>query len=182
MILSSPQAVIDFWFSPASQPRWFSPTRAFDKSCEMRFGEQIERAGRGDFDDWLKTPQGYLGVILLLDQLTRNVYRGSPQAFAHDAKALAVAKSLTDHGMDTRMSRTWRIFAYLPFEHSEDRDDQARSVELFEALGEPMALDYAIRHKVIIDRFGRFPHRNTVLGRESSAEEMEFLTQPGSSF
>lgn len=178
----SPKDVLDFWFDPETKSLWFQPTDAFDDSCRQQFGAAIEDAGHGKLDDWQGTPEGSLALLILLDQLTRNVYRGKAQAFAHDAKALAVACNALDAGHDAATEKDRRMFFYLPLEHSEDSADQARSVALFEKLGLPEPLDYAIRHQVIIDRFGRFPHRNAILGRECTAEELAFLKEPRSSF
>ena len=177
-----PEDVLNFWFDPETKSRWFEPTDAFDDSCRQRFGQAIEAAGRGELDHWQDTAEGSLALLILLDQLTRNVYRGQAQAFAHDEKARAVARHALDSGHDAVTSQDRRMFFYLPLEHSENRADQAQSVALFEKLGQPEPLDYAIRHQVIIDRFGRFPHRNALLGRESTAEELAFLNEPGSSF
>lgn len=176
------QNIIDFWFDSENAQRWFKPTPEFDEECRNRFGDLITPAGLGELDHWQQDPQGTLAIILLLDQLTRNIYRGQPQAFAHDPKARAVAMTALAKSYDTQLPQTRRFFLYLPLEHSEDRSDQAHSVKLFEAYGDAEKLDYAIRHQVIIDRFGRFPHRNAVLGRASTAEEIEFLKEPNSSF
>lgn len=174
--------VIDFWFEPEHEARWFDATTEFDARCAERFGQAIELAGSGSLDHWQDNPEGVLALILLLDQMTRNVYRGSAQAFVYDIKALGIAKAAVGLGLDQQVPWPRRFFIYLPYEHSEDRDDQARAVELFEAYGDPLKLDYAIRHQVIVDRFGRFPHRNACLNRPSTPEEIEFLKQPGSSF
>ena len=180
--MPDPQAVIDFWFSPESQARWFQSTPEFDTDCRDRFAGWIDKASRGDLDDWQETAEGTLALTLLLDQLPRNIYRGSSQAFAYDTRALAIAKDALDKGFDRELPKSRRFFVYLPLEHSENLDDQNRSVELFMADGDAMKIDYAIRHLVIIERFGRFPHRNAVLGRESTEEELAFLKEPNSSF
>ena len=188
------RAVLDFWFLPADhagygayRPEWFRKDDAFDAAIRESFGAFVEvalaePAGEGS-DETL------LARILLLDQFTRNVFRGTPRAFAGDAQALQIAESLVTAGRDKNLSPWQRWFAYLPFEHSESLLDQERSVALFAALRREMrheafdsAYDYAQRHRDVIVRFGRFPHRNAILGRESTIEEIEFLKQPGSSF
>ena len=184
------RAVLDFWFQPAGgyRPEWFRKDESFDAAIRERFAAEVDTAlastSPGAADD-----TGLLARILLLDQFTRNIFRGTPRAFAGDAQALALATQLVSSGRDKNLNPWQRWFAYLPFEHSESLIDQERSVALYAALAREMqapafdsALDYAEKHRVIIARFGRFPHRNAILGRESSAEESEFLKQPGSSF
>ena len=188
------RAVLDFWFLPPEHPghgtyraEWFRKDDAFDFAIRERFGAAVESALSGTPDE--ESEEALLARILLLDQFTRNVFRGTPRAFAGDAKALQIAETLVAAGRDKNLSPWQRWFAYLPFEHSESLLDQERSVALFAALAREMqheafdsARDYAVRHREVIARFGRFPHRNAILGRESTAEEIEFLTQPGSSF
>jgi uncharacterized protein (DUF924 family) len=191
------QAVLDFWFSPADptelatpeKPRaeWFRKDAAFDASIRTRFSGLIEAALDGSLRDWDGTAPGALARILLLDQFTRNSYRDTPRAFAGDTLALAAAARLVDSGDIHQLPPLQRWFAYLPFEHAEDIAMQERSVELFRALAAAApallgALDYAIRHRDVIARFGRFPHRNVILDRPSTAEEIDFLRLPGSSF
>jgi uncharacterized protein (DUF924 family) len=192
--------VLDFWFGPPdapghtqARPQWFRKDEAFDALIAQRFGALIEQA-LAEPDDAaialpLTPPQALpaLARVIVLDQFTRNAFRGSPRAFAGDAKALRWACALVDSGLDRQFTGVQRQFAYLPFEHAEDRALQRRSVELFAQLGrdEPTLadlLDWARRHHDIVARFGRFPHRNAMLGRASSAQEIEFLQQPGSGF
>tara|TARA_R110002012_G_scaffold64232_1_gene168814 strand:- start:1708 stop:2250 length:543 start_codon:yes stop_codon:yes gene_type:complete len=174
--------VHSFWFEESSEKQWFEKDPEFDRQIRERFGALVEAASRGDLEDWLDSPRGALAYILLLDQFTRNIHRGSGTAFAADAKARAAAiKALVD-GYEQAIPDREKAFLYLPFEHSEDLTDQERSVALFEALGDTNLTDYAVRHRDIIARFGRFPHRNDVLGRESTVAEQEFLKQPGSAF
>ena len=188
------RAVLDFWFLPPEHPghgtyraEWFRKDDAFDAAIRQRFGADVEAA--------LSVPAGaesdeaLLACILLLDQFTRNIYRDTPRAFAGDVQALALSETLVAAGRDKNLTPWQRWFAYLPFEHSESLLDQERCVALFAALRREMqheafdnAHDYAVRHREVIARFGRFPHRNTILGRESTAEEIEFRKQPGSSF
>ncbi len=188
------QDVLDFWFlapdNPAhgqSRAEWFRKDGAFDAQIRERFGALIDAAIAGGLHDWAATPRGALAQILLLDQFTRNVYRGTPRAFAGDPQALALAIALTQSGQDQELEPTLRAFVYMPFEHAEDLAMQARAVELFQLLtqsreGYESMLDYAQRHQEVIARFGRFPHRNAILGRDSTPEEAAFLQQPGSGF
>jgi uncharacterized protein (DUF924 family) len=188
-------AVLDFWFLPPDQaghgayrPQWFRKDDAFDAAIRERFAAAVESALKGsarvDQQD-----ADLLATILLLDQFTRNIFRGTPRAFGGDPRALQIAEALVAAGRDKNLTPWQRWFAYLPFEHSESLLDQERSVALFAALRREMqheafdsAHDYALRHRDVITRFGRFPHRNAILGRASTAEEVEFLKQPGSSF
>lgn len=189
------QEVLDFWFgAPGSaafgKPRreWFVKDASFDADVRIRFGDVIAQALSGGLKDWdAQGPQGVLARILVLDQFTRNANRNTPLSFAGDALALAAATGLVDSGLDRALSPQQRVFAYLPFEHAEDAAMQARAVELFTQLaaehpGFEDNLDYAHRHRGVIARFGRFPHRNGILGRVSTPEEVEFLRQPGSRF
>jgi len=182
--------VLTFWFGdgPADGPRkaWFAKDAEFDRICRERFGATHAAASVGELDHWQETPAGALALTVVLDQLSRNMYRGTAAAFAQDARALAVARSAVERGFDRQLPPLRRMFLYLPFEHSEDGADQARSVALFESLrGEQWldeAVDYAHRHRVVIERFGRFPHRNAILGRQSTTAELEYLATPGSGF
>jgi uncharacterized protein (DUF924 family) len=187
--------VLDFWFgAPGSathgQPRreWFVKKDAFDAAIRERFGAVIEQALSGGLREWdAEGPQGVLARILVLDQFTRNAYRKTPRSFDGDALALAAARDLVDSGADKALSPLQRSFAYMPFEHAEDAYMQERAVELFSMLaaehpGFDEMLDYAHRHRGVIARFGRFPHRNAILGRASTPEETAFLAQPGSRF
>jgi uncharacterized protein (DUF924 family) len=188
------RAILDFWFgAPGSAEHgtarkvWFTKDDAFDALIRTRFGALIERALRGELEAWAEQPESALAQILLLDQFTRNAYRGTARAFAGDARALAAASRMVGSRQDEAVPAFMRGFVYLPFEHAEGLAMQDESVRLFQRLAneapeEADLLDYAHRHRVIIERFGRFPHRNELLGRRSTAEELEFLTQPGSSF
>jgi uncharacterized protein (DUF924 family) len=192
-------AVLDFWFGPEDAPRkaWFRRRDAFDAEIRQRFGDTIERALRGELDTaWHASRDGLLAGIVVLDQFTRNVFRGTPRAFAGDAAAQALARRVLEAGLDAAAppwSPLRRQFVLMPLEHAEDLALQEESVRRFRALaGEADsgphaatlrdALDYAERHREVIRRFGRFPHRNEILGRASRAEEVEFLRQPGSRF
>lgn len=191
---SSTRAILDFWFLPEGHPgrgqartEWFRKNDAFDEEIRQRFGADIEAALGSSSKE--ESDEALLARILLLDQFTRNTFRNTPRAFAGDAQALDIAKLLVSSGRDKNLTAFQRWFAYLPFEHSESLLDQERAVALYEGLRREMqnetfdgAYDYALKHRAIIVRFGRFPHRNVILGRDSTAEEIEFLKQPGSSF
>jgi uncharacterized protein (DUF924 family) len=188
--------VLDFWFGAPgtaehgrTRELWFTKRDATDASIRDRFGSLVEAALHGELDGWAvadtNPPRGALALILVLDQFTRNVFRDTPRAFAGDPQALALAQTLADRGDDRALTPHERWFAYLPFEHAESLALQQRSVSLFEQLardGLAEPLDWAIRHRDVVARFGRFPHRNAILGRASTAEEAEFLTQPGARF
>lgn len=188
------RAILDFWFGPPgsaehgkSRPEWFRMSAAFDAEIGHRFGPTIERALRGELRAWDAQPESALAHILVLDQFTRNAFRATPRAFAGDALALAAARSMVATGHDAVLLPVQRSFVYLPFEHAEDMAMQDESVRLFEQLnaaapGMGNGLDYARRHRAVVVRFGRFPHRNAWLGRESTAEELAFLQEPGSGF
>lgn len=189
------QDVLDFWFGAGDRPHaeWFRKDPAFDDAVRVRFGALIERALQGGIDDWARWPLPALPAlpalarIVVLDQFTRNVFRDTPAAFSGDALALAAAQELVASGQDRSLAPLQRWFVYLPFEHAEDRAAQQQSMHLFGQLADEHAamadaLEWARRHQVVIERFGRFPHRNAILGRVSSAEEAAFLREPGSHF
>jgi uncharacterized protein (DUF924 family) len=188
------QAVMDFWFGPPGDPQrdvprkaWFEKNDAFDAQIRERFGSLIERALRGELQGWVSAPDGAVAQIVVLDQFTRNVLRGTARAFAGDARALAAARSLVNAGTDRALPGVQRQFVYLPFEHAEDLAAQEESLRLFAQLERdaPVVgelLVWAQRHHDIVARFGRFPHRNAALGRTSTPEELAFLQQPFSSF
>ncbi|MGI9416359.1 MAG: DUF924 family protein [Geminicoccaceae bacterium] len=167
--------ILDFWFAEETRPRWYDSTKAFDEHCRQRFGDLVERAATGDLAPWEDSANGALALCLLLDQMPRNLFRGTPRAFATDPAAVAVASRAIDKGFDRELDIERRKFLYLPFMHSERPADQERSVAISEALGDANALHYANDHADIIKRFGRFPHRNGILGRTSTSEEEAFL-------
>lgn len=170
-----PEAVLRFWFEELTPEQWFRSSADLDETMRTRFGAWLEPAREGALDDWATSPDGALALLVLLDQLPRNVHRNSALAFASDAKARAVANVAIAAGFDRKVPPERRTFFYLPLEHSENLADQKRSVALFEALGNAEQLDYAHRHHAVIARFGRFPHRNPMLGRDSTAEELAYL-------
>lgn len=185
--------ILDFWFgSPQladygkERSFWFTKKPEFDRDLSDRFLSTYEQAATGELDGWEDSPRSCLALLLLLDQFPRNMFRGMPKSFATDAKALAVANKAIAKGFDQCLLPVQRWFMYLPFEHSENIADQQRCVDLFATLKDDpdsaATIDYALRHKSVIERFGRFPHRNKILGRETTLQEAEFLKQPGSSF
>ena len=185
--------VLDFWFGAPDSPKrgrprkcWFEKSVTFDAGVRSRFLKVYERAAAGKLSRWERTPLAALALALVLDQFPRNMFRGQARAFAADALALRVARRMLSRGFDGLLRPAERWFVYLPFEHAEDLAAQRRSIALFGSLaGYPDSagvIDYAQRHYTIIARFGRFPHRNAMLGRESTSEEIAFLSQPGSSF
>ena len=190
--LRLPGEVLEFWFSEQVRPLWFERNEAFDEEIRGRFGATVGAACLGDLSYWVRAVDSSLALVLLLDQFPRNIHRGTLRAFAGDAHARATANTAIERGFDRRAPLDRRFFFYLPFEHSEDPKDQARSVALFRRWAEEHRgaaregaleqMKYVLRHQEIVDRFGRFPHRNAVLGRESTPEEIAFLQEPNSSF
>ncbi|MFQ1935558.1 DUF924 family protein [Aeromonas veronii] len=196
------QPLLALWFGDEANdvlratrqaPLWWGKSSETDALLASRFGELVEAAAKGSLAHWADTPSGRLALILLLDQLPRNIHRGTPAAFARDPLARDLCLKGLSIGADKSLSPLERVFFYLPLEHAESREQQARSVALFEALAAEQAgtpaqatfagfADFARRHQVIIERFGRFPHRNDILGRTSTPEEATFLLQPGSGF
>ena len=185
------QEVLDFWFGREDEPgygefreAWFRKDPEFDKLIRDRFEDLYEAAAAGDLDIWREEARSCLALVIILDQFPRNMFRGDPRSYATDRKAQETAEYAVDRALDRELPEFQRMFLYMPFMHSEDLEHQRRSVELFRRLAgnETDSSNYAVRHMEIIERFGRFPHRNEVLGRQTTPEEAEFLTQPGSSF
>ncbi|MCI0527776.1 MAG: DUF924 domain-containing protein [Nitrospira sp.] len=193
------EEILNFWFGDLQKLNledrlklWFGGGEETDQLIRDKFGADVLRAIQGDYAHWEETPRGCLALIILLDQFSRNIYRDTPKAFAQDEMALGLCLRGIGQGKDLALEPIERTFFYLPMEHSENLEIQRRSVQAFEGLVKAVPpemkkvyegfLDYAVRHCVIIERFGRFPHRNEILGRASTKEELEFLTQPGSSF
>lgn len=176
--------IIDFWFIETQPQQWFQVNEDFDRLVIERFSEPYEMAARGEFDEWQNNADGTLALCIILDQMPRNMFRGTPKAFETDKKALVAAKYALSKGLDQVLSVQKRRFLYLPFEHSENINDQRRSVELFEKMKEddPLGYDYALRHLKIIEDFGRFPHRNEILNRDNTPEEADYLAQPNAGF
>jgi uncharacterized protein (DUF924 family) len=185
------EEILEFWFGAADrsdrQQVWFAADPTFDRACSAGFLADHERAAAGDLDQWMDAPAGSLALTLLLDQFPRNMFRGTARAFATDGKALAVAKPALARQFDRALPPIRRVFLYMPFEHSENLDDQRESLRRFRELAiedPPLAgfIPYAERHLEVIERFGRFPHRNAVLGRAATPAEAEFLTSGDSPF
>ena len=175
---TSPLDILDFWWQ-AGPEKWFAGGEAFDTECRDRFLGAVEAARDGALDGWAETAAGALALILLLDQMPRNIYRGTPDAFASDAKAVEIADLAVTRGHDRAFPKDVRVFFYLPFEHAEDIALQERCVDLTRKLGKEQLSLYAYIHLDVIRRFGRFPHRNDVLGRASTEAEKAFLADGG---
>jgi len=191
--MSQANEILEFWFGKPDEadygkPRkvWFTKNPEFDQDVRSRFLNDYQQAAAGKLDDWNASPLSCLALIILLDQFPRNMFRGQPQAFATDPQALCYAQHAVAQGFDKELLPVQRWFIYLPFEHSENLAHQRRCIELYQQHSDDPdmsnAIVYPIKHLEIIERFGRFPHRNTILGRETTPEEAEFLKQPGSSF
>jgi len=174
--------VLNFWFVEVPRQQWFAGGAALDEQVRARFLPVLRTVAAEPEDVLLVDAKTALAAVIVLDQFSRNMFRGTPSAFAGDAKALAIAETAIAKGFVEALNGDERLFLYLPFEHQENADAQARSLELISALGDPELTKYALAHKDIIDRFGRFPHRNTTLGRTWTAEELELLKGLGSSF
>ena len=191
--MSTAEEVLDFWFGREGEEgygefreAWFTKDPEFDREIRDRFEPVYEEAASGKLEDWKSDLHSCLALIVVLDQFPRNMFRGDPRMYATDELARAAARHAVDHAYDRELSPAQRLFVYLPFEHSENLEDQRRSVELFRGLSVEMGsedlLGYAVRHMEIVERFGRFPHRNEILGRATTPEEVEFLEGPESSF
>jgi uncharacterized protein (DUF924 family) len=174
----TPSEVRDFWIK-AGESRWFTRNAAFDGVLSARFREALAKAREGEFDHWAETPDGALGLVILLDQFSRNIHRGSPLMFAGDRRALALAQNSIVRGYHQAMPAPLASWFILPFEHAEDLDAQWRSVGLTQTMGLNDMTPWAMLHLEIIQRFGRFPHRNPILGRTSTKEELAFLAKGG---
>lgn len=176
------ETVLHFWFAELDPVQWFEKDLNLDRLIKRRFGDLHRQVAACEHYAWRKRPRGRLAEIIVLDQFSRNIYRDSPKAFEQDSMALALAQEAIAVGANQSLQGVHRSFLYLPFMHSESLRIHEVAVELFSAPGLEENLDYELRHKVIIERFGRYPHRNALLGRVSTPEEEEFLRQPGSSF
>jgi len=184
-----PIDVLDFWFGDSDgkqRPEWFRKSDAFDAQIRARFGELHAEAAAGGFTDWETEPRSALALLIVLDQFSRNLHRNDAKAFAQDARALRVAEAMLERGWHRALQPVERQFVYLPLEHAEDPTRQDRAVTLFEELEASPGMEglaqWAGKHRVVIQRFGRFPHRNAALGRTSTPEEETFLQTPGSGF
>jgi uncharacterized protein (DUF924 family) len=177
-VTAHPNDILSFWRS-AGPKKWFAKSDAFDEAIRLKFEPVHHAAARGEYDGWAATPETALALLILLDQFPRNLYRGSAHAFATDPKARVVARAAVDAGFDRQVEPELRNFFYLPFEHSEDITDQDYALALCTEAGDENNLKFAVIHRDIIVRFGRFPHRNACLGRMTTAEEQEFLDEGG---
>jgi uncharacterized protein (DUF924 family) len=175
-------SILHFWFEELTPKQHFAKDAALDEAIRTRFGATLEAAAKCELFTWRATPEGRLAEILVLDQFSRNVYRDTPRSFAQDPLALALTQELVASGQDQNLPLTQRSFAYMPYMHSESALVHAQAVALFTQPGMEDTMRFELHHKEIIDRFGRYPHRNAILGRKSSAEELAFLSGPGSSF
>jgi uncharacterized protein (DUF924 family) len=178
----TPNSILDFWFSELTDKQHFTKDAALDAVIQQRFGTVLNMASRSELFSWRSSPAGRLAEIILLDQFSRNVWRDTPRAFAQDPLALALAQELVLRKDDRQLSMRQRYFSYMPFMHSESLLVHQEALRLFGRPGFEDALRYEQQHLAILQRFGRYPHRNTILGRESSAEELSFLKEPGSHF
>ncbi len=174
--------VLRFWFDETRPAQWWSADPAFDQTVCDRFAAVHRAALRGELSAWRAQPDGRLAEVIVLDQFSRNMHRGTALAFAADPVALVLAQEAIAGGHDRALAPDRRVFLYMPFMHSESALVHETAVRLFQALGLKSNLDFELRHKAIVDRFGRYPHRNAILGRASTEDELEFLKQPGSSF
>ena len=173
-----PTDVVAFWFAPDVQPLWFAATPDFDEQLRARFLATYRAAAAGQLTDWETTAEGALALVIVLDQFPLNLFRGQPDSFVTEAAARAVADRAIARGFDQALLPVQRQFLYLPFMHSETLADQERSVRLYQQPGLEESLPFARHHHALIQRFGRFPHRNAILGRPSTAEERAYLASP----
>jgi uncharacterized protein (DUF924 family) len=199
--MNNAEQVLDFWFGacgadgsldPAKQKMWFGDGRKYDAEIREKFGALHERASRGELEEWAETPRGRMALVILFDQMSRHIHRDTPRAFAQDPAAQKLALDGINRNVDRELIPAQRAFFYIPFEHAEDIELQRLGVRCFDGLARTAAAqvkkdyesfcDYCQRHRDIIERFGRFPHRNAILGRVSTPEETKFLKQPGSAF
>ncbi len=174
--------ILTFWFNELTPGQWFKKDPVLDELIKSRFGPLHHQAQHGELFNWRETPEGSLAEIIILDQFSRNIYRDKAESFASDALALCLAQVAIEKGFDVLLSKAKRSFCYMPFMHSESLVIHEQAVVLFNALGDENNLTFERKHQAIIQRFGRYPHRNNVLGRQSTLEERDFLNQPDSSF
>ncbi len=178
----TPQQVLSFWFEQSTPAQWFEKDERFDQQIQQQFGKLHTSVAAAEAVNWRSSSEGRLAEIIVLDQFSRNLYRDQATAFAYDSMALVLAQEAIAQGADQPLSPVQRSFLYMPFMHSESRIIHEKALALFTQLGNENNLKFEKLHKAIIDRFGRYPHRNAVLGRISTPEELEFLQQPNSSF
>ena len=176
------QEIIDFWFVQIDSKQWWQKDLNFDSTIQSKFGSSHNQAKAGELYHWRDTALGSLAEIIVLDQFSRNIYRDDPRAFECDPVALALAQTAISKGFDSSLPQTQRSFFYLPFMHSESQIIHKEAVKLYELLGNKTNLEFELQHKKIIDKFGRYPHRNSILGRQSTSDEVDFLKLPNSGF
>ncbi|ELV8726024.1 DUF924 family protein [Vibrio fluvialis] len=176
------QSVLTFWFNELTPEMWWKKDVSLDDQIRDRFTPLHEQAVKGELFNWRQCPQGALAEVIVLDQFSRNIFRDTPKAFAQDPQALTLAQFAIEKGFHKQLTKSEQVFLYLPFMHSESRLIHAAAMDLYSELGEQVNLDFEMQHKAIIERFGRYPHRNAILGRQSTAEELEFLKLPNSAF
>lgn len=176
------KGVLEFWFNELEPKQWFVKDLALDAKIETRFGQLVDQARAGELFSWRANPRGRLAEIILIDQFSRNIFRDKPEAFSADAVALVLAQEAIAAGADQQLETKERAFLYMPYMHSESRAIHEQALQLFDQPGLEYNLEFEHKHKVIIDRFGRYPHRNAILGRTSTVEELAFLEGPDSSF
>tara|TARA_R100001509_G_C4874157_1_gene217935 strand:- start:1138 stop:1677 length:540 start_codon:yes stop_codon:yes gene_type:complete len=176
------QPILDFWFKELTPKQWFAKSEELDNTIAKRFSDTLKAAAKGELWHWRETPHGRLAEVIVLDQFSRNIYRGSSRAFGQDVIALVLAQEAVEKGADKSLDASEKAFLYMPYMHSESALIHDEAMRLFSQPGLENNYKFEVRHKEIIDRFGRYPHRNRVLGRESTPEEEDFLKQPGSSF
>lgn len=181
-MLPPPQAVLDFWFAEVGPDGWYAASDTRDATIRDRFGPLLAAAAACELSGWRTTTDGRLAEIIVLDQFARNIHRGKPAAFANDPLALGLAQEAIARGLDGDLPPERRAFLYMPFMHSESLAIHAVAIALFTAASLQENLDFELKHKAILDRFGRYPHRNAILGRPSTPAEIAFLDEPGSSF
>ncbi|HFT2416660.1 TPA: DUF924 family protein [Providencia stuartii] len=180
--MNTMENVLTFWFEESTSKQWFEQNEKFDALIMQRFGGTLERAAKGELAYWRISIRGRLAEIIVLDQFSRNVWRDTPKAFAQDQMALVLAQEAIKQADYNLLPLSQRKFILMPFMHSESSFIHQQAVELFRGLGDDNTLNYEMQHKAIIDRFGRYPHRNQILGRPSTKEEIAFLQQPNSAF
>lgn len=176
------QSILNFWFDEIEPKQWWRVEPAFDENLKARFLPLLQQAAAGELYTWRKSPQGRLAEVIVLDQFSRNIYRDTPQAFTQDPQALVLAQEAVAAGALSELAQNERTFLLMPYMHSESRAVHRQAEALFKAFTPAENIKFELRHKEIIDRFGRYPHRNDILGRTSTPEEIAFLKQPGSRF
>ena len=174
--------IIDFWFNELEPMQWWQKDEAFDLMIKSRFGELHDKAKSGELASWREIPLGALAEVIILDQFSRNIYRNKPEYFTCDSMAVTLTQFAIANGLDGQLSDIQKVFLYMPFMHSESKLIHIEAVKLFESVGIENNIEFEYKHKAIIDKFGRYPHRNEILGRESTEAELEFLKQPNSGF